>query len=309
MDAFEPVREAAAQLYADLVATGADASRPLSLVEAAVRQLDLDLAWLQPGDPALKGARALYDHQTGTICCADTGDIAERVALVAHEIGHAKVHTSSSHCTNRDIDPSRSTEAAPVGLQRVEDYGAHERRELQANVFAREFLLPRAEARRLHITEHLEARAIAGLRALPIDLVRQQLLDALLLPPAAPMTSALAVGPLRPDPSQDRAAAHRGSAFQLQAGPGTGKTRSLVKRILSLLNDGIDPSTMLALTFSNRAAGELSERISAAAPGASAQIWIGTFHAFGLDLIRRHHDRLGLSTDPAIRSQRRDRCA
>ena len=42
-----------------------------------------------------------------------------------------------------DIDPSRPTEAAPVGMQRVEDYGARERRELQANVFAREFLFPR----------------------------------------------------------------------------------------------------------------------------------------------------------------------
>jgi len=37
----------------------------------------------------------------------------------------------------------------------------------------------------------------------------------------------------------------------------------------------------------------LSERIAAAVPEASAQIWVGTFHAFGLDLIRRHHDRLG----------------
>ena len=45
-------------------------------------------------------------------------------------------------CTEDDIDLSRSTEAVPVGLQRVEDYGTRERRELQANVFAREFLLP-----------------------------------------------------------------------------------------------------------------------------------------------------------------------
>jgi superfamily I DNA/RNA helicase len=74
----------------------------------------------------------------------------------------------------------------------------------------------------------------------------------------------------------------------------------LVKRILSLLADGIHPSTMLGLTFSNRAAGELSERIAAAAPEASAQIWIGTFHAFGLDLIRRYHDRLGLGPDPPL---------
>jgi Zn-dependent peptidase ImmA (M78 family) len=53
-------------------------------------------------------------------------------------------------------------EVAPVGLQRVEDYGARERRELQANIFAREFLLPRAFARRLHVDDGMGATAIAN---------------------------------------------------------------------------------------------------------------------------------------------------
>src|SRR5262249_37573299 len=106
--------------------------------------------------------------------------------------------------------------------------------------------------------------------------------------------------PPRPDPSQDRAAAHRGSPFQLQAGPGTGKTRTLVKTVLTLLADGVHPTGILILTFSNRAAGELGERIAAAAPAAAPQIWIGTFHAFGLDLVRRHHERLGLPAQPVL---------
>ena len=117
---------------------------------------------------------------------------------------------------------------------------ARERRELQANVFAREFLLPRAEARRWHLTERLGAAAIADGLQLPKDLVRQQLLDALLLPDAPPSEPANGHG-VRPDPSQDAAAGHRGSAFQLQAGPGTGKTRTLVKRVVSLVHEGIDP--------------------------------------------------------------------
>jgi superfamily I DNA/RNA helicase len=74
----------------------------------------------------------------------------------------------------------------------------------------------------------------------------------------------------------------------------------LVKKVLSLLSDGVDPSSILVLTFSNRAAGELSERIAAVLPEAAPQIWIGTFHAFGLDLVRRHHDRLGLPPDPPL---------
>src|SRR5262249_13008279 len=147
MDAFESVRATATRLHAELVNMGVDPSRPWSMVEAAIQRLDLELVPLPVGDPALKGAFALFDEQRGTICFTDVGDVEQHAALIAHEIGHACVHATSSHCTVHDIDASQSMEAAPVGLQRVEDYGTHERRELQANVFAREFLLPRTEAR------------------------------------------------------------------------------------------------------------------------------------------------------------------
>ncbi|MDP2780403.1 UvrD-helicase domain-containing protein, partial [Devosia sp.] len=301
MDAFEPIRSAAAALHQALVAKGADPLNPLALVEAAAADLDLELVWLPAGDPALKGARALYDDQSGSICCESGGNGSVRALLVAHEIGHARLHAGSATCAAADIDASRSTEAAPVGLQRVEDYGARERRELQANVFGREFVLPRALVRRLHVDQGLGAAAITARTGLPIALVRQQLFDALLLPEAelAAAGSSPAYVP-RPDPSQDRAAAHRGSPYQLQAGPGTGKTRTLVRRVTSLASEGIDPAAMLILTFSNRAAGELSERLSSALPEAAPKLWVGTFHAFGLDLVRRHHDRLGLSSKPAL---------
>lgn len=300
MDAFEPVRDAARKLHADAIACGADALQSRSLVEAAARHLDLDLAWLPPSDPALKGARAVLDVQSGTICCIDEETETVRTTLVAHEIGHAVIHSASSECSTEDIDPSRSIEVAPVGLQRIEDYGGRERRELQANVFAREFLLPREHARRLYLDERASATSIADRLRLPKDLVRQQLLDALLLPAKEAPPAQASADTTRNDSSQDRAAAHRGSAFQLQAGPGTGKTRTLIKKVRALLDDGIDPSSVLVLTFSNRAAGELSERIAAASPDAAPRIWIGTFHAFGLDLVRRYHDRFGLPPDPPL---------
>ena len=298
MDLFEPVRLAAAELHAKLVAAGCDPDRPLALIDAAVALLEFDLVWLEAGSPALKGARALFDDQTGTVCASNTGSTAERAQLVAHEIGHAVIHASSASCSEHDVDPSRSTEAAPVGLQRVEDYGVRERRELQANVFAREFLLPRSRASSLYL-DGGTASTIATRLDLGLELVRQQLLDALLLP-APPPEAAPAQGPIRPDPSQDRAAAHRGAPFQLQAGPGTGKTRTLIKRILSLLAENVDPTTILVLTFSNRAAGELAERLAKAAPDAAPRVWIGTFHAFGLDLVRRYHDRFDLPADPVL---------
>jgi superfamily I DNA/RNA helicase len=102
-----------------------------------------------------------------------------------------------------------------------------------------------------------------------------------------------------PDPTQAQAAAHRGLAFQLQAGPGTGKTRTLVRRIEGLLADGVDPTTILVLTFSNKAANELGERIAASNPLAAAAMWIGTFHAFGWTF-SRFHDRLALPADPRL---------
>ena len=301
MDAFEPIRKSAAHLHDKIIAAGTDPVDTTALITAAVAHLDLELVWLEQGDPALKNARAVFDEQSGTICCETAGDVIDRKLLVAHELGHAHVHAGSSACTTNDIDPSCSTETAPVGLQRVEDYGVRERRELQANVFAREFLLPRSLARRLHIDEAMTASAISSCMILPKALVRQQIFDALLLPPMeeiTPTETSIYMPCL--DPSQDRAAAHREAPFLLQAGPGTGKTRTLVKRVESLLAEGVDPASLLVLTFSNRAAGELLERLLETVPEAAGRIWIGTFHAFGLDLVRRHHDRLGLPSDPIL---------
>lgn len=301
MDAFEPVREVASQLHLLLCGGNPVLQQPMELVTAALAHLKIDLAWLPQGDPILKGARAVFDDQSGAVFAEDVGEPCARALLLAHEIGHICVHHSSALCVDLDVDPTRSTESAPVGLQRVEDYGAHERRELQANVFAREFLFPRLLAHQLFVGEGRTAAAIAQDTGLPVPLVRQQILDVVLLPPPSQEDTKPAPSrPSRPDPAQDRAAAHRGSPFQLQAGPGTGKTSTLVKRVCSLLAENVDPASILCLTFSNRAAGELAERISAIAPGQAPRIWVGTFHAFGLDFARRHYDLLDLPPDPTL---------
>ena len=302
MDPFESIRSKAAALHEELLSDGKDPFDSLALVEAAVGRCDLDLVWLPQGDSALKGAQALYDDQSGTICCEDEENPTNRALLVAHELGHSELHAGSVTCAGSEIDPSRSTESAPVGLQRVEDYGARERRELQANVYARELLLPRVFVRELHLEQNLTASEIAQRMKFSMALVRQQLFDALLLPPMVvddEPTSKLQIQH-KHDPSQEHAAVHRAKPFLLQAGPGTGKTRTLMKRVLSLLKEGTDPAAILILTFSNRAAGELSERLTAAAPEAAPKLWIGTFHAFGLDLVRRYHDKLELAPDPSL---------
>lgn len=300
MEAFEQVRTAAIQLHNDVVAAGASSLSPESLLSGAIKRLDLELFSLPSGDPALKGARAIFDEQSGTICCEETDDPGDKAELVTHEIAHTVLHAGAASCMRTDIDASQTEESAPVGLQRVEDYGVRERRELQANVFAREFLLPKRHARHLFLKEGLGAKQITVKTGLSINLVRQQLFDALLLPFPKPREATPAASPMRRDESQERAAKHRGRAFQLQAGPGTGKTRTLVKAVVTLLSECVHPSSILILTFSNRAAGELTERISKEVQADASQIWIGTFHAFGLDLLRRFHDRLGLPAEPRL---------
>jgi superfamily I DNA/RNA helicase len=105
----------------------------------------------------------------------------------------------------------------------------------------------------------------------------------------------------RPLNAEQRAAAeHPEGSYLLEAGPGTGKTRTLVGRIEYLLLRGVDPRRILVLTFSNKAAGELSTRIARLDAEAAAAIWIGTFHAFGLDLVRRFHREMGLPSDPRL---------
>lgn len=300
MDAFESIRQSARDLNDRLTSRGIDGLDMLQLVQAAADELTLELIFLEPSNAALKKSKALYDEQSDMICCEDTGSAADRALLVAHEIGHAVHHAGAIQCDAKDINPSLSIETAPVGLQRVEDYGAKERRELQANVFAREFLLPRDTARRLHIADGLSAREIAASTGLDLSVVRQQLFDALLLPAFSnEETDATPYVPID-DVSQNRAVTHRGAPYQLQAGPGTGKTRTLIKRIEALIEEGQDPASILVMTFSNRAAGELTERLTERLPEDAPKIWVGTFHAFGLELIRKHYDQLDLSPNPTL---------
>ena len=160
------------------------------------------------------------------------------------------------------------------------------------DLFARELLLPRTVARALHLDQGLPASEIAAKLGAPIEVVAQQLFDALLLPAVPAVAAATHVEqPL--NPLQAEAAAHRGQAYLLEAGPGTGKTQTLIARVEGLLEEGVDPRRILLLTFSNKAAGEMAERIARKRPEAAAAMWIGTFHAFGLDIIRRFHAELG----------------
>lgn len=79
------------------------------------------------------------------------------------------------------------------------------------------------------------------------------------------------------------------------AGAGSGKTRVLTERIAYLVNvKEIPPRSILAFTFTNRAAREMKERLEHANPGITRELWVGTFHATGVKILRRHGDRIGI---------------
>ncbi|MFK0384478.1 ATP-dependent helicase [Agrobacterium sp. NPDC090273] len=86
------------------------------------------------------------------------------------------------------------------------------------------------------------------------------------------------------------------------AGAGTGKTRVLTTRIAHILATGkAYPSQILAVTFTNKAAREMKERIGVLVGGAvEGMPWLGTFHSIGVKLLRRHAELVGLKTDFTI---------
>jgi len=94
---------------------------------------------------------------------------------------------------------------------------------------------------------------------------------------------------------QKKAAGHEGGPAIVLAGPGTGKTQVLTMRIaLLILERGVPPESILALTFTNKAAYEMLKRVQKTAGlGSSAGPFISTFHRFGLSILRDHPDRLG----------------
>lgn len=101
--------------------------------------------------------------------------------------------------------------------------------------------------------------------------------------------------------AQRRAVEHLGSPELVIAGAGSGKTRVLTYKIVHLLRQGYNPARILALTFTNKAAKEMRERISALVGDETAsRLWMGTFHSIFSRILRRHADRLGFRSNFTI---------
>ncbi|MCF6291162.1 MAG: UvrD-helicase domain-containing protein [Desulfobacterales bacterium] len=100
------------------------------------------------------------------------------------------------------------------------------------------------------------------------------------------------------NPEQEAAASCPGGKILVQAGPGTGKTHTLIARLARLLGDNTkNPARVAAITFTNRAADELRERLRGRAGARAEQVFVGTFHGFCLHWLRQRTPDLAVVGD------------
>ena len=103
------------------------------------------------------------------------------------------------------------------------------------------------------------------------------------------------------NPEQQQAVLHRDGPLLILAGAGSGKTRVLTFRIAYLIGDGHAPGgEVLAVTFTNKAAQEMRERVEALIGGDAGSVWLSTFHALCARLLRREAPKIGLTRDFVI---------
>src|SRR5258707_3631571 len=87
-------------------------------------------------------------------------------------------------------------------------------------------------------------------------------------------------------PAQQEAVTHFEGPLLILAAAGSGKTRVITRRVAWLISQGVKPWQILAITFTNKAAGEMRNRVEAVMPG--SRVWISTFHSFGVRLLRQY---------------------
>src|SRR3954468_5554880 len=106
------------------------------------------------------------------------------------------------------------------------------------------------------------------------------------------------------NPAQREAVLHVNGPLLVLAGAGSGKTRVLTMRIARLIDiEGVGPGEILAVTFTNKAAGEMRERIGRILGAEPRGMWMGTFHAIGARMLRMNAHLVGRSPSYTIYDQ------
>lgn len=214
----------------------------------------------------------------------------EMLFYIAHELGHLELHSARlKGCAQPD--PVYGAIYGSTGTNALTRYNPHSKEEAQANAFAAEFLCPADEVFRLWRSDSQTAtRKLAEALGAPLFVVRAQLAEALYHFVFGAGDSGRKFKEFECNSKQEEAATFIGRPVLIDAGPGTGKTATLIRRIEYLKQEfDAQPGEFLVLTFSNEAANELQERIEAKFGESFAdEMMISTFHGLGLTILQLH---------------------
>lgn len=246
-----------------------------------------DKAFISGGKAELRPLEGLlyYDEDLNS-------DPYEKLWVIAHELGHIEQHGARLTKLTCHPDPIYNQVYSLAGKDSLARYNPRSLEEVEANTFAAEFLCPSEEVfKEWYLNPDIKAKELAEKFGSPVFLVRSQLANALYqLVFGNHSEKKQTTKEFKFNCSQIEASEKIGVPVLVDAGPGTGKTATLVRRIEFLLSEKkVAPSSILVLTFSNEACNELYERIATKFDEATAsQIRIATFHGFGLSLLQFH---------------------
>jgi superfamily I DNA/RNA helicase len=256
----------------------------IELIPANSHFLQNGHALLKPAEGCLYYDRKYNDDPTG------------RLKVILHELGHLELHGRLKKLCS-EPDPVYGSIYAASGAGGLTRYNPRAREEAEANAFATEFLCPQDEAFLLWQSGS-GSSFIADHFSVSIHTVHAQLAEALFWTAggAGSTSGKKRFTGFECDNSQIAAATFTRAPALVCAGPGTGKTATLVRRVEHLLEElGAEPESLLVLTFSNEAAQELEERVADRfGEQIAARIRISTFHGFGVAFLHHHGQLAGL---------------
>ena len=178
MDAWIEIRRKARTCHEQALFDAKGDRRASALIKAALEKDELEVRYLD-FSPGILGS---LDRSARLVNVAKGQDPADELVVIAHEIGHFHLHH----------DPHNEVTVRPQGLGgdsvdsgagRVEGYSPGERKEVQADIFADEFLCPSSWLREAYVADGKRPHKIATELGVPVGLVSNQLARALLLPP------------------------------------------------------------------------------------------------------------------------------
>lgn len=155
------LRKRAQDLHKKLLAAAQGDYSATALIKAAEQTTKVKPVPVPPEDPLLAGADAVLDPEVKIIWFNKDINPELRVFYQMHEYSHFWLHIGRHECKKADFDAEAAEEESPFGVTRVQGYGPKERAEREANVFAREVLLPADLIKGWYLSDGLTAAQIA----------------------------------------------------------------------------------------------------------------------------------------------------